>query len=122
MKLQWLKKHYGIYKVETSNLGTLDWSQNEFLNVTVTKDEVSLVCPVGSCSNYENKEEAYAAFKVEGILDFSLVGILSDISKVLANANISIFVISTFDTDYVMVPFEAKKYAEAALKRANYQF
>ena len=74
-----------------------------FSSVTSTADELSVVClakhePVGS-----KIETGWSLLKIDGVLDFSLVGILSDVSGVLARAKISLFAISTFDTDYILV-------------------
>ena len=50
-----------------------------------------------------NREDGWQMFKIEGVLDFSLIGILAKISGVLAKENISIFALSTFNTDYILV-------------------
>ena len=59
--------------------------------------------------------------RINGILNFNLVGILSKISTILANENISIFVMSTFNTDYIMVKKENIKNAIEILKKNNYE-
>ena len=66
-------------------------------------------------------ELGWQAFEVVGPLDFSLTGIMSNISTVLANEKISIFAISTFDTDYVLVKSDKFEAAKAALIKNNYQ-
>ena len=64
----------------------------------------------------------WSCLKIAGPLDFSLTGILADISTVLAEAEISIFAISTFDTDYILVKSEKLPYAKAALLASGYTF
>ena len=58
---------------------------------------------------------------VEGVLDFSLIGILSEISKVLADNKIGIFVVSTYNTDYILVKKENLQKAQQALKASGYE-
>lgn len=69
-----------------------------------TDEENSLVCP-SSCvpANALEREDGWRALRIEGTLDFSLVGILAPLATLLANAHIGIFAISTFNTDYVLV-------------------
>jgi len=67
-------------------------------------------------------ETGWSCIKVLGPLDFSLTGILADISAVLAKASVSIFAISTFDTDYVLVKSEKLPVARNALQKAGYTF
>ena len=75
-----------------------------FVFLSKTDEEVSLVCE----SEYAPKnalaiEEGWRAFRVDGVLDFSLVGIIADITRILADAGISVFVVSTYNTDYVLL-------------------
>src|SRR5208282_3928755 len=73
------------------------------VTVTHTADELSIVCPSSEVPVGMPCEAGWRAFGVEGKLDFSAVGILSAILSPLAGAGISIFAISTFDTDYILV-------------------
>ncbi|KAJ3414381.1 hypothetical protein HDV05_006655 [Chytridiales sp. JEL 0842] len=73
-------------------------------------------------SNSVSSETGFAAFKVDGTLDFALVGILAGITDILAKVRVSCFVVSTFDTDYVLVKSEKMPTAEGALKEAGYKF
>lgn len=68
------------------------------------------------------QEDGWCGFRVEGTLDFSLIGILAEISAILAGADIGIFVISTFDTDYVWVKKERWEDTKAILEENGYQF
>jgi len=68
-----------------------------------TNDELSIVCDSNIKLDSEEQESGWRALEVLGPLGFSLTGILSNISGVLASADISIFAISTFDTDYILV-------------------
>lgn len=77
-----------------------------FVSITYTNDELSIVCPtdtIPSDIHSVGLNLGWKCIKVEGPLDFSLTGILSKLALPLAEAKISIFAISTFDTDYLMV-------------------
>lgn len=92
-----------------------------FCSVTRTNDEISVVCPVEHVPEDVKFERGWRAFGVEGPLDFSLVGVLAGISSSLSEAGISIFAISTYDTDYVLVKEEKLGLAIAALRRQGYE-
>lgn len=72
--------------------------------MTRTDHELSVVCELDQVPAGAKVEGGWRNFQVEGTLDFSLTGILAAIAKPLAKAEISIFAISTFDTDYILVP------------------
>ena len=86
-----------------------------------TEVEKSLVCPTGIVpQNTTDREDGWRAFRVCGKLDFSLVGILSGITGILAEGGVSVFAISTYDTDYVLVKDDEFERALMALKNAGY--
>jgi len=81
-----------------------DWAANiRFSSITRTEDELSIVCPQDKIPAGVMVEKNWRAFKVEGPLGFSLTGIVSSLSKPLAEAEISILYISTYETDYLLV-------------------
>lgn len=90
----------------------------------VTQEERSLVCPAHLVpAQTLAREDGWRGFYVnEGALDFSLIGILADISRVLAEARVGIFAISTFNTDYIFVKADQLNTAMSALKAADYTF
>jgi len=104
-----------------------------FFTVSRTTEELSIVGPeeelgklsdaAAACSAPGSKikiEHGWIAFKVEGPLDFSLVGILSKLATTLAEAGVSIFAISTFDTDYILVKEAQRSEAIRALSHAGH--
>lgn len=95
-----------------------DWAviESNFCSVTRTLEELSIVCNEVLVPAEIKKDSNWRVLKVEGPLDFSLTGILSSILDPLAAAKISIFTISTFDTDYILVKDENLNAAIAALK------
>ena len=91
----------------------------DFFSITRTRDELSVVCAedLVSQSALEDAriERGWRVLKVEGPLDFGLTGVLASLAQPLADAGISIFAISTFDTDYLMVKQEKFQKAVAVL-------
>lgn len=87
-----------------------------------TDEEKSLVCPVDQVpENTISREDGWRALRICGELDFSLIGVLARISKILANQQIGIFAISTFNTDYILVKTESFEKALSVLKNAGYK-
>ena len=79
---------------------------SDFFSITKTCDELYIVCPQVNIPENVRVERGWRSLKVEGPLDFGLTGILSSLAHPLAEAKISIFAISTFDTDYVLIKKE----------------
>ena len=87
-----------------------------------TDEENSLVCPTNEVpSNTTEREDGWKAFRIQGVLDFSLIGILSKITGILAENEIGIFAVSTFNTDYILVKQENCRKAIKALDDAGYK-
>lgn len=89
--------------------------------MTRTADELSIVCPELSVPAHVRHEPGWRAFQVEGPLPFSATGILAAIAVPLAAAGISIFSVSTFDTDYVLVKDSDASPAAAALYASGHR-
>lgn len=99
-----------------------DWAttaDQEFIAITRTKEELSIVCDASLVPPPIQTEKTWRALKVEGPLDFSLTGILATLAQPLAVAKISIFAISTYDTDYILVKEENLADAVKVLKRSS---
>jgi uncharacterized protein len=94
---------------------------SHFFAITRTDDELSLVLPASLEVRSERSETGWACFKVEGPLEFGLVGVLAGIAGALAEAGVSIFALSTFDTDYILVKREQVRAARDALGAAGYR-
>lgn len=104
----------------------VDYSQvnmeNPFVFTGATDGEKSLVCPIALVpENALSVDKTWSAFRIEGILDFSLIGILSKISSLLAENNIGIFAISTYNTDYILTKTADFQSALRVLEEAGYQ-
>lgn len=100
-----------------------NWVYKEgFYSITRTKDELSIVCIQDNVDEKVDKvERDWRVLKVVGPLDFSLVGIIANLSSVLANGGVSIFVISTFDTDYILVKEKNLEKAREVLYQAGHK-
>ena len=93
----------------------------DFLSITRTADELSIVCPADCVPQGVRSVGPWRALKVEGPLDFALTGILAGLTAALAQAGISVFAIATFDTDYLLVREESLDAAVQALRQAGYR-
>ncbi|AKB25542.1 hypothetical protein MSMTP_2073 [Methanosarcina sp. MTP4] len=91
-----------------------EWAlESDFYSITKTSDELSIVCPEAAVPGNVICDRGWKGLKVAGPLDFGLTGILAGISAVLAGKEVSIFAVSTYDTDYILV---RKKYLETAVE------
>jgi uncharacterized protein len=97
------------------------WAESSSLfSVTATATETSVVCAARSVPAKSRHQRPFTAFQVEGPLDFALTGVLSALLAPLAEAGISVFTISTFDTDWILVPgAEADRAAEEWRRRGH---
>ncbi len=91
-----------------------------FCSITRTTDELSVVCPEGDVPDGVMCERGWRALKLEGSFDFSLTGILVSVAGPLAEAGVSIFAVSTYDTDYVLVKDEQLDVAASALSEQGH--
>jgi len=91
-----------------------------FCSLTRTSDELSIMCPQEHVPEGVQAIKGWKSMKVEGKLDFTSVGILSSLTSSLAHAGISMFAISTYDTDYLFVKETDLDRAVAALRKAGH--
>lgn len=119
MTLELLPQKLAVCKL--SDLSQIDYT-DEYLFVGKTDEEVSLVCSIDKIpENAFETDLAWRAFRIQGQLDFSLIGILSKISTLLADNQIGIFAISTFNTDYILTKDEKFSRALEVLVGAGYE-
>ena len=96
--------------------------KSNYYSVTKTDNELSVVCSELIEVKSLQSSKGWKCIKVKGPLDFNLTGIFAGISDILAQANISIFAISTFDTDYILVRTQDLPSATTKLRQAGYKF
>ena len=103
LSLSVLRDRYAICKLSPQDEAP-DWAERgEFWSVTKTSEELSVVCAEAGIPETVKSDKGWRCLKVHGPLDFSLTGILVSLARPLAEAGISIFALSTYDTDYLLV-------------------
>ena len=118
MKIEKIDFDFSVCKVEDYSQTNID---DEFCFIGKTNEEKSLVCITENVpKNVIECDSGWKAFRIQGILDFSLIGILSGISAILAENNIGLFAVSTYNTDYIFVKKENYKKALDVLDTAGY--
>lgn len=95
---------------------------SEFYFIGKTDEELSLVCKTEDApANTVERDDGWKGFRIEEVLDFSMIGILSKLSGILAENNIGIFAVSTYNTDYILVKEENFEKALTVLKTEGYR-
>lgn len=124
LTLSVLKETFAICKFDSqSNIP--NWLLNtnsKFVSITKTEEELSILCDQAIIPEQVEAisiAKDWRALKVEGPLDFSLTGILSALLQPLAEQKISIFAISTYDTDYILVKEKDLSLAVEVLQKKN---
>ncbi len=119
MKLKTLDAELTVCKA--ADIRDIDLSA-DLLFIGKTDEEISLVCRTEEVpARTVERSDGWRGFRIEGVLDFSLVGILARISAILAGNHIGIFAISTYNTDYILVKKEDFGRALEALSAAGYE-
>lgn len=95
------------------------WPSGAFVSITRTPDELSIVCEESSVPGDVRAERDWRALRVEGPIPFEVTGVAAGICAPLAAAGISVFLVATFDTDYLLVKAEAYGRAVEALRASG---
>lgn len=118
MEIKRIDEEFSVCQVEDYTYANLD---SEYYFIGKTDEEKSLVCPVSEVpANAIKRDDGWRAFRIQGVLNFSLIGILAKIASVLTDNGISIFAVSTYNTDYVLVKKESFQDALGVLAAAGY--
>lgn len=96
------------------------WPRGAFTSITRTPDELSVVCDEDAVPAEVRADRGWRVLRVEGPLAFELTGIAASLTAPLAAAKISVFLIATFDTDYLLVKEEVREQAIAVLRGAGH--
>ena len=119
MQIKKIYHNFSICQVEDYSLVNLE---ADYSFIAKTEEERSLVCITKEVpSNVIRRDDGWKAFCVQGVLDFSLIGILSKISTILAERGISIFAVSTYNTDYILIKDTNYEKALEVLKYSGYE-
>lgn len=114
------KLEYTLTICKVVSEADLDLSR-EFYFIGKTDEEISLVCQTKDTpGNTTERDDGWKGFKLQGILDFSLIGILAKLSGILAESKIGIFAVSTYNTDYILVKEKNFDMALKVLSEAGY--
>ena len=120
MELKWIEGPLTVCKLSSTNL--IDLSGDLYF-IGRTDEELSLVCRTEAApAETLAREDGWRGFRIQGALDFSLIGILSRLSGILSASGIGIFAVSTYDTDYILVKAENVDRAVRALEAEGYRF
>jgi len=98
------------------------WAAGSFVSLTRTDAELSVVCPADGVPAGVPAEGGWRALRVRGPLGFGMTGVLASLASPLASSGVSIFVVSTYDTDYLLVQERDLDRARHALVRAGHAF
>jgi hypothetical protein len=117
-----LEGDYSIHRLPPGSDFPAIPRETAFSSITRTDEEITVVCPGAIDLKAEHTEPGWSVLKVIGPLEFSLTGILAGISRVLSDVEISLFALSTWDTDYILVKSDDKEGAIKALTGAGHSF
>jgi hypothetical protein len=119
-----LPEYYSIIQLKPS--GLFDFQQlllhASFFSLTITQDELSIICKEGTINEYLKCDNGWRAIKIINTSPLTSVGILNSVVEPLAKSKINLFAVSTFDTDYVLVQDDKLNSAKAALLRYGHVF
>ena len=121
LRIRLLQGTYAVCQIKDTENILNCFDEKDFFSITKTEDEISVVMLQDKISSDVKVEKDWRILKVEGTLDFSLIGILAKISGILAKNSISIFVISTFNTDYILVKKEKIVKSMSVLSKEGYE-
>ncbi len=118
MNLKLLAEPFTVCKLEDES--QLEYSSKYYF-VGKTDEEISLVCPTPDVPDFtEAREDGWRCFKIQGELDFSMIGVLSHLTSILAAEDMPLFAVSTFNTDYIFVKEDDLSKALFVLEEENH--
>jgi uncharacterized protein len=121
LKFQRLNGSYAVVRFD-ANAAIPDWAmQGEFTSITRTADELSIVCPVENLATQLESAQPWMCLKLQGPFPFSQTGVLLSLIEPLSGNSVPIFVISTYDTDYVLIQEEFSQEALVLLHKAGHE-
>ena len=120
LSLQLLPQNLAVCRLEPDRPVPEGLIQAPFYSITRTPEELSVVCPESAVPQNARVERGWKALKVEGPLGFAMTGILASLTKPLAEADISVFALSTYDTDYLLVRNTDLAAAVSALRASGH--
>ena len=118
MELKKINYNFTVCKVtDVSNIKM----DSDFCFIGKTDEELSLICKTEDTpQNTVERDDGWKSFRIQGVLDFSMIGILSKLSNILAEHKIGILAVSTYNTDYILVKEENYERALSVLASEGY--
>jgi len=120
LDLTWIDGEYAVCKLPARALLSA-LPGGPFVSITRTSDELSVVCLASEAPKGSWAEGTFALLRVVGSMDLGLTGVLASLTGPLADAEVPIFALATFDTDYLLVRTADRERAEAALVSAGHR-
>ncbi|WP_428912256.1 ACT domain-containing protein [Niallia sp. Krafla_26] len=125
MRLKMLDSTFCVVKISPTEAIPYWATKGDVFSISRTNEELSIVCP-SECiplnEELKDVEDDWKCIKVEGVLDFGLTGILASLANPLAEKKISIFAISTYNTDYLLVKNHSIEKAKLVLENEGHTF
>lgn len=121
MELTILRDKYSVYRFKEGANLPLWIYKSDFYSITGTTDELSVVAVENPVFNGVLENKGWKVLKIAGPLDFSLVGIIAELTSILKDEGIPVFVISTYDTDYILIKEENLSGCIIALEGRNHR-
>src|SRR5687767_6682629 len=109
-----LPDRYAIVRLDAADAAPA-WPRGDFVSITRTAEELSIVCREDAVPGTVRADRGWRCLALQGPFALDATGVASEFTRVLAAAGVSVFVVSTFDTDYVLVPDRAIERAVSAL-------
>ena len=122
MELEWIDGEYAVCQLPPQSRNPEWIDPSGFWSVTATDEEISVVCLDLDIPAEVRKESGWCMLRIGGPLDFSLVGILSSLLAPLGEKGISVYTISTFNTDYILIKKSSAGQAQAILEESGHIF
>lgn len=122
LKLELMPGLYAIHRLPSNAPLPALPGPPAFTVVSRSAEELSVLCPSEVKLDSAQRVDPFVCLRVAGTLDFSLVGVLADLTCCLAQAAVSVFAVSTFDTDYLLVQKKQRDAAIQALRDAGYSW
>src|SRR5512139_2864505 len=120
LNLELLDGNYAVVRLDAREPPPPWAAQGPFVSITRTEAELSVVCPEQAVPADARAERGWRCLRVAGPLGFGMTGILASLAGPLASSGVSIFVVSTYDTDYLMVQERDLDRGTDALSRAGH--
>lgn len=121
LKFRMLRGSYAIVRLAADAAVPLWATKGEFTSITRTTDELSIVCPIEDVPKDVNAPLRWICLKLQGPFPFSQTGVLLSFIDPLSSNNVPIFAVSTYDTDYVLIPEEFADAALGNLQKAGHE-